>query len=85
MDVISETETDGVRAWHVEGQESRRWVLVDFVDVVVHVFHERTREFYRAQWKQGNAQAMLRAETGKRRGTLLVYRGNFEEEIYRVR
>jgi hypothetical protein len=43
------------------------------------------REFYRAQWKQGNAQAMLRAETGKRRGTLLVYRGNFEEEIYRVR
>jgi hypothetical protein len=43
------------------------------------------REFYRAQWKQGNAQAMLQAETGKRRGTLLAYRGNFEEEIYRVR
>jgi hypothetical protein len=43
------------------------------------------REFYRAQWKQGSAQAVLRAETGKRRGTLLVYRGNFEEEIYRVR
>jgi hypothetical protein len=43
------------------------------------------REFYRVQWKQGSAQATLRAETGKRRGTLLVYRGNFEEEIYRVR
>jgi hypothetical protein len=43
------------------------------------------REFYRARWKQGGAQAELTAETDKRRGALLVYRGNFEEEIYRVR
>ncbi|HEX6295219.1 MAG TPA: hypothetical protein VFZ74_01465 [Burkholderiales bacterium] len=43
------------------------------------------REFYRAQWKEGNAQAQLRAETDKRRAALLVYRGDFEEEIYRVR
>lgn len=43
------------------------------------------REFYRAHWKQGGTQAELTAETDKRRGALLVYRGNFEEEIYRVR
>jgi hypothetical protein len=43
------------------------------------------REFYRAHWKEGKAQAVLSAETDKRRGSLLVYRGNFEEEIYRVR
>jgi len=33
----------GARPWHVEGREFRRWVLLDFVDVVVHVFHEKTR------------------------------------------
>lgn len=43
------------------------------------------REFYRAQWKEGAARAELSAETDKRRGSLLVYRGNFEDEIYRVR
>jgi hypothetical protein len=43
------------------------------------------REFYRAQWKDGKAQAVLSAETDRRRGSLLAYRGNFEEEIYRVR
>ena len=36
----------GARPWHVEGREFRRWVLLDFVDVVVHVFHERTRDYY---------------------------------------
>ncbi|MGQ0547188.1 MAG: hypothetical protein ACT4P3_17950 [Betaproteobacteria bacterium] len=43
------------------------------------------RETYRAQWQDGAAQAVLIAETDKRRASLLVYRGNFEEEIYRVR
>ena len=30
----------GERPWHVEGLEGRRWVLLDYVEVVVHVFHE---------------------------------------------
>src|SRR2546428_7278263 len=36
----------GAKPWHVEGREFRHWVLLDFVDVVVHVFHEKTREYY---------------------------------------
>lgn len=43
------------------------------------------REFYRARWAQGGAQAVLSAELAKRRSSLLVSRGDFEEEIYRVR
>lgn len=31
---------------HVEGQESARWILLDFGDVVVHVFHPEERDFY---------------------------------------
>ena len=32
---------EGLRPWHVEGLEGRRWVLLDYVEVVVHVFHEK--------------------------------------------
>lgn len=32
--------------WHVEGADTLTWVLVDFVDVVVHVFREDARQFY---------------------------------------
>ncbi|MBI4364122.1 MAG: ribosome silencing factor [Candidatus Latescibacteria bacterium] len=36
----------GIRPWHVEGYEARRWILLDYVDFVVHVFHARAREYY---------------------------------------
>jgi len=47
----------GNKAWHVEGQEGRRWVLLDFVDVVVHVFHRETRSFYSLETLWGDAPA----------------------------
>jgi len=46
----------GARPWHVEGREFRRWVLLDFVDVVVHVFHERTRDYYLLERLWGDAR-----------------------------
>ncbi len=36
----------GVRPWHIEGQSHGRWILLDYVDVVIHVFHAETREYY---------------------------------------
>lgn len=32
--------------WHVEGTEHRQWVLIDYVDLVVHIFTPERREFY---------------------------------------
>jgi len=32
--------------WHIEGRDTLRWVLIDFVDVVVHVFRNEARDFY---------------------------------------
>lgn len=46
----------GARVWHVEGFEGRRWVLLDFVEVVVHVFHEKTREYYMLDRLWGDAR-----------------------------
>ena len=34
------------RPWHVEGYTNRRWVLLDYVDVVIHVFDEERRGYY---------------------------------------
>jgi ribosome-associated protein len=45
-----------VRPWHIEGREGRRWVLLDYVEVVVHVFHERTREYYMLDRLWGDAR-----------------------------
>ena len=41
--------------WHQEGLEQRQWVLLDFVDVVVHVFHREARRFYALEKLWGDA------------------------------
>ena len=43
------------------------------------------RQVYKALWEHGKARAVLTAQLEKRRATMLVSRGDFEEEIYRVR
>jgi ribosome-associated protein len=39
----------GVRPHHVEGLAQGRWVLLDYVDFVVHVFHPELRSFYQLE------------------------------------
>ena len=43
------------------------------------------REIYKALWEDGKDRAVLTAQLDKKRATLLVSRGNFDDEIYRVR
>jgi len=35
-----------IKPWHIEGYQHLHWVLIDFVDFVVHVFHKETRDYY---------------------------------------
>jgi len=42
-------EKTGVKPWHSEGQRNSEWVLLDYVDIVVHVFLETSRRFYRIE------------------------------------
>ena len=45
----------------------------------------KAREVYRALWENSKERAVVTAQLEKRVGSLLVSRGNFEEEIYKVR
>ncbi|MBP1654165.1 MAG: hypothetical protein H6Q28_721 [Bacteroidetes bacterium] len=45
----------GIRPWHSEGGSSN-WVLLDFVDVVLHVFHKNLRQFYNLEKLWGDAK-----------------------------
>jgi len=36
----------GVRPNHIEGYRNAEWVLMDYIDVVIHVFSRRAREYY---------------------------------------
>lgn len=47
--VLEELRKEGVRAHHVEGLQQGRWVLLDYVDFVVHVFHPVLRDFYQLE------------------------------------
>lgn len=44
--VEEEVEKAGGRLRHREGRDEARWILLDFGDVVIHVFHSDEREFY---------------------------------------
>jgi ribosome-associated protein len=47
--VVEEMKKEGSPAPHVEGLEKGRWVLLDFVDFVVHIFHPTLRNFYQLE------------------------------------
>lgn len=44
-----------VRLWHKEGRPGDPWILMDYVDVVVHIFEEKAREFYGLERLWGDA------------------------------
>jgi ribosome-associated protein len=45
----------GESPWHVEGLDRKQWVLLDYVDVVIHVFRSETRDLYLLEKLWGDA------------------------------
>lgn len=44
------------KPWHVEGHHGSQWVLMDYVNTVVHIFQAQTREFYDLEGLWGDAK-----------------------------
>ncbi len=51
-------EDDGISPWHIEGYEALTWVLIDYVDIVVHIFDPETRNYYAIEklWKDAETR-----------------------------
>ncbi|MCP4053436.1 MAG: ribosome silencing factor [Mesoflavibacter sp.] len=51
---VSKTLQD--KPWHIEGEDNAEWVLMDYVNVVVHVFQKHIREYYDIESLWGDAK-----------------------------
>ena len=47
------------KPWHIEGMDNAEWVLMDYVNVVVHVFQKHIREYYDIESLWGDAKTTL--------------------------
>ncbi|MCH5300331.1 MAG: ribosome silencing factor [Ruminococcus sp.] len=45
----------GISVSHIEGHRSNSWILLDYVDIIVHIFSDEAREFYDLErlWQDG--------------------------------
>ena len=50
-----ELKKDGVKVWHIEGYQHLDWVLLDYVNIVAHVFSRKARDYYEFErlWADG--------------------------------
>jgi ribosome-associated protein len=54
--VEEELKKDGIRVWHKEGHQNLSWVLLDYIEVVVHIFRPPTREYFALEKLWGDAR-----------------------------
>ncbi len=45
----------GEKPWHIEGYQNAEWILIDYIDIVVHIFKPEIRNFYQLEklWGDG--------------------------------
>ena len=54
--VIERLAQEGFKKpWHIEGTAAGGWIVLDYADAVVHIFHDRTRMFYDLEGLWGDA------------------------------
>jgi|ERR1700733_15146149 len=68
-EVEDRLEKAGQRPTHVEGYKQAEWVLLDYVDFVVHVFSEKARKFYDLERLWKSAKRLTPSELAKPKRT----------------
>ncbi|HLZ46508.1 MAG TPA: ribosome silencing factor [Gemmatimonadales bacterium] len=66
--VVESLAPAGIEPHHVEGLAQGRWVLLDYVDFVVHVFHPELREFYQLERLWGDAPVVAASDADSAEG-----------------
>jgi len=58
--IVEEARGGGARCSHSEGWQDSYWIVLDFTDVIVHVFHTDARQYYRIERLWGDAKTVTR-------------------------
>ena len=66
--VLERLEAHDVQAHHVEGVTGGRWVLIDCLDFVVHLFHPEARAFYQLERLWSDAPVVIGATAAQEKG-----------------
>ena len=53
--IVDKLKEEEIRPEHIEGLQGGRWVLIDYIDFVVHAFHQEARQFYQLEALWGDA------------------------------
>jgi ribosome-associated protein len=70
--VMAEMRKQDYVPWKSEGWDAKQWIIIDFVDLVVHVFHQTAREFYNLErlWADAPTEVIEdKLAKSKKRGT----------------
>ncbi|MBC7643308.1 MAG: ribosome silencing factor [Flavobacterium sp.] len=61
MNTVQKTVSKSIqdKPWHVEGGDNAEWILMDYVNIVVHVFQKHIREYYDIESLWGDAKITL--------------------------
>ena len=53
--ISKQMKIEGIKAWHIEGYENLDWVLLDYVNIVIHIFSKESRDYYDIErlWADG--------------------------------
>ncbi len=68
LDAISDSVEEivhkktGENPWHKEGKENKEWILIDYVNVVAHIFKQDKRDFYGLEDLWGDAETLRVSE-----------------------
>ena len=57
---------EGIKAWHTEGYQHLKWVLIDYVNIVINIFNKKSREFYNIERLWADARIELIEESFKK-------------------
>lgn len=65
-DALDEKMTElGIPAQRIEGMREARWIVMDYGNIIVHIFHQEEREYYNLErlWEDGSNRLVLPFET----------------------
>ena len=58
--ITDELKKHDLKPWHIEGYQHLKWVLIDYVNIVVHIFDKEARDYYNFEslWSDGKIESI---------------------------